>query len=151
MRSWRPFDGAQDMLGGRKSPKITLRKGAKRAKFGNIKAGAAKKIWLGGGGTFAYLASWRENNSEEVSRAKTQRAPSSEKLKQGREEKPVRRLGLCELGVLAGEKDLLEERQSSRRVGLTSPFESRSAHRASSGKKSANAQWREPFELIPTA
>jgi hypothetical protein len=85
------------MLGGRKSPKITLRKGAKRAKFGNIKAGAAKKIWLGGGGTFAYLASWRENNSEEVSRAKTQSAPSSEEENY---------YFLCALGVLAGEKSL---------------------------------------------
>jgi len=42
-----------------KFTKITSRKGAKVAKFREIKVGAAKKKWLGGE-AFASLASWRE-------------------------------------------------------------------------------------------
>jgi hypothetical protein len=41
---------------------LTSRKGAKGAKFGEIKAGAAKRKRLGGG-AFASLASWREKET----------------------------------------------------------------------------------------
>jgi hypothetical protein len=44
---------------------FTSRKRAKFAKFGEIEAGAAKKKWLVSG-AFASLASWRENESEDV-------------------------------------------------------------------------------------
>jgi hypothetical protein len=60
-------------------PKIISRKDAKGAKFGEIKARAAKKKMVGWSGAFASLASWREKNSEEVSPAKAPRSLSLEK------------------------------------------------------------------------
>jgi hypothetical protein len=56
--------------------RLFSRKGARGAKFGQIKVGFAKKKWLRGE-VFACLASWREKNSEEVSPAKAQSSPSS--------------------------------------------------------------------------
>jgi hypothetical protein len=63
-------------MAGKEFRRSISRKGAKGAKLGEIKVVAARKNWLGGGGAFASLASWREKNSKEVSPAKTQRAPS---------------------------------------------------------------------------
>jgi hypothetical protein len=42
-------------------PKIISRKDAKGAKFGEIKARAAKKKMVGWSGAFASLASWRDS------------------------------------------------------------------------------------------
>ena len=53
------------MLGGKIDPQITSRKGAKDAKFGEIKVGAAKEKVVGWRGAFASLASWREKKSED--------------------------------------------------------------------------------------
>jgi len=81
-KSWEAARGLRELsvLAGKEFRRSVSRKGAKVAKFGEINVGAAKKKWLGGG-AFAYLASWREKVGRNFTRAKTQRAPSSEKSK----------------------------------------------------------------------